>query len=120
MEEIVKELRARLDASKRSASPDVDQISDRYGLSHRLEHLEEIHCADGFRMSVQASGSHYCTPRDNFGPWHTVEVGFPSEKVESFMDYTNGVHRPPTETVYGYVPLTTVADVILLHGGFAS
>ncbi len=37
-------------------------------------------CADGFSMSVQASETTYCNPRDNMGPYIEAEIGFPSAK----------------------------------------
>jgi hypothetical protein len=33
-------------------------------------------CKDGATLSIQASKSHYCTPRDNKGPYSSIEVGF--------------------------------------------
>lgn len=110
--EVLNELIARLDPkARRSAEPN---------LRDYLEHVPMVVCADGFKMSVQASGFHYCSPRASHGGWYQVEVGFPSERVEALMPYIDG--RPdeyPTETVYGYVPLDTVAEVIVAHGGFA-
>jgi len=77
-------------------------------------------CADGFSMSVQASNGHYCSPRDNTGPWQMVEVGYPSERVESFMPYVDGnPEGAEWETVYGYVPVEIVVDAIVQHGGVA-
>lgn len=78
-------------------------------------------CADGFSMSVQASGGHYCAPRENFGPWHKVEIGFPSARVEEFMPFIDGDEATtPTDTVYGYVPVEIVATVIAAHGGLGA
>ena len=37
-----------------------------------------VKCADGFSMSVQAGKGSYCSPRDDSGPYDSVEVGFPS------------------------------------------
>ena len=31
--------------------------------------------SNGVELSVQASDNHYCSPRDNDGPWTSVEVG---------------------------------------------
>ena len=85
-----------------------------------LDHVPLIICADGFKMSVQASKSHYCLPRDSAGPWHQVEVGFPTEKVEAFMPFIDGDdNTDPTETVYAFVPIDIVAQAIADHGGFA-
>ena len=84
-----------------------------------LNHVPVITCADGFKMSVQASSSHYCSPRDNEGPYVSVEIGFPSERVEEFMDYIDGNRddTDPTTTVYGWVPVHVVVEVIDQHGG---
>lgn len=77
---------------------------------------KRIKCADGFSLSVQATWGAYCLPRRNLGPWHQVEVGFPSAKPELIMDYAEQPERP-TETVYGYVPIKLVEQLIALHGG---
>jgi hypothetical protein len=80
--------------------------------------IPRVECADGFSMSVQASNGHYCTPRDSIGPWNTVEVGYPTQAVESFLPYIDGSADAPTDTVYGYVPIELVAQAIIDHGGF--
>jgi hypothetical protein len=77
-----------------------------------------MECADGFKMSVQASRTHYCQPREDYGRWYLVEVGYPSARVEAFMEYMDGADSVPTDTVYGYVPIEVVAQAIIDHGGF--
>lgn len=73
-----------------------------------------IFCNDGFSLSVQAGKYHYCTPRDNYGPYTAVEVGFPSGPVPAtWQDYSDG------DNVYGYVPIEMVAELIVSHGGVA-
>ena len=81
-----------------------------------LSHVPRVECIDGFSMSVQASISHYCTPRDNCGPWSNVEVGYPSAEEPMLLSYAED-EEEPTDTVYGYVPFDIVADVIQKHGG---
>ena len=49
-------------------------------------------------MSVQANENAYCKPRAPAGP------------------YTDEPEKP-TQTVYGWEPLTTVINVIAKHGG---
>lgn len=73
-------------------------------------------CKDGFKVSVQASNFHYCTPRDNKGPYSTFELGFPSEKQECLMPYVEDADNP-TGTVYSQVPKMVVLDLINSHGG---
>jgi hypothetical protein len=77
-----------------------------------------ITCKSGLSLSVQASHSHYCSPRDNKGPWSQVEVGFPSSKVEELMPYAENSCNP-CGTVYGYVPIEVVEHVIESNGGIA-
>lgn len=104
-------INALLDAKSRTR---IDDWGDA-----RLNHVPKVICADGFTMSVQASSSHYCSPRDNEGPYVSVEIGFPSERVEEFMDYIDGNRddTDPTDTVYGWVPVHVVVEVIDQHGG---
>lgn len=78
-----------------------------------------ITCKDGFNLSVQAHCGAYSHPRDDFASHYTtVEIGYPSERVEEFMPYIDGDEDTnPTETVYGYVPVEVVEKIIAAHGG---
>jgi hypothetical protein len=78
-----------------------------------------IVCVDGFSMSVQASEYTYCCPRNNTGPYISMEVGFPSEKVEKLMPYAEDENQP-TDTVYAYVPVEIIEQVISNHGGMVN
>ena len=76
---------------------------------------------DGSRISVQASETHYCSPRDDDGPYTKVECGFLADKggeaitpPDEWKDYADGEF--PND-VYGYVPVTLVMDYIADHGG---
>ncbi len=77
-----------------------------------------IYCADGFQMSVQASAYHYCEPRTNLFDcnYEEVEIGFPSIEEPLIMNYAENPENP-TCTVYGWVPLTIVDEVLTKHGG---
>ena len=78
---------------------------------------EIVVCADGFKMSVQASEYSYCEPRITGAErYYEVEVGFPSRTEPLLMEWAEDKSRP-TETVYGYVPSERVALVIAKHGG---
>ena len=86
----------------------------------RFKLNEKIVCADGFEMSVQAHSGGYCTPRiDNAERYTAVEVGFPSQIEELLLDFAEDAGNP-TETVYAWVPSTTVSLVIAKHGGIVS
>ena len=74
-------------------------------------------CADGFTMSVQAHAGAYCTPRiDGADKYEEVEVGYPSEREELLMEWAEEPGKP-TQTVYGYVPVQVVTNVLAKHGG---
>lgn len=68
-------------------------------------------------MSLQASSHHYCTPRSDEGPYSSVEIGFPSKKVDKLMPYA-GEAEFPTKTVYGWVPVSVVLSIVKDNGGF--
>ena len=87
--------------------------TDEFG---RFRNAKHIQCADGLKLSVQASEYHYCEPRESFGPWSHVEVGFPSRIVADLLPYAEEPKRP-TKTVYGWVPVDVVDAVIAAHGG---
>ena len=76
-------------------------------------------CADGFSMSVQASGRHYCHPKNDKGPYTEVEVGVPSDWDFYLSRYAENPDKP-TGTVYGYVPADTITMCIDSHGGMIS
>lgn len=67
---------------------------------------------DGFRMSVQASKYHYCTPqKTNAESYDTVEIAFSNrreELLEPYGDYSD---------VFGYVPVEVANEIIEKHGG---
>ena len=78
---------------------------------------KRVLCADGFSMSVQANAGTYCSPRtNNADSYISVEVGFPSHVEPLLMPFCEDP-KDPTETVYAYVPSTTIYLVIAKHGG---
>jgi len=78
---------------------------------------KQVVCADGFVMSVQAHDGAYCSPReDHADSYSQVEVGFPSSVEPLLMDWCED-KDDPTGTVYGYVPIQVVVNVIAKHGG---
>ena len=79
-----------------------------------------VKCADGFTMSVQAHAGAYCSPRMAGAPeYRQVEVGFPSMEEPLLMDWAEDADKP-TDTVYGWVPVQVVTNVIAKHGGMVS
>ncbi|MBR3762212.1 MAG: hypothetical protein IKK59_05660 [Lachnospiraceae bacterium] len=73
----------------------------------------KVMCADGFKISVQASRMHYCTPRATLAEgadYKALELGFASHKDELIEDYCEGL-------IYPYVPVEFVDKLIEKHGG---
>ena len=78
-----------------------------------------VHCKDGFGVSIQASKTNYCVPRDDIGPYTEVELGFPNAPESLIIGYADDPDNP-TETVYGYVPVGLVKALLIKHGGVES
>ena len=77
-----------------------------------------IVCMDGTSLSVQAGEFLYCSPRQNVGPYYSVEVGYPSRVIEELLPYMDGGDdTDPTATVYGYVPIELVEQIVENCGG---
>jgi len=82
------------------------------------EPAPRVVCADGFSMSVQVSSGSYCTPRiDDADFYSEAEITLPSEVEPLIMEFAERADRP-TFTVYGYVPVSIIDEVIAKHGGF--
>ena len=73
-------------------------------------------CTSGLTFSLQTSSFHYCTPRTDKGPWSQVEIGFPNQAIEKLMPFAEDKDRP-TGTVYGWVPMNIIMEVITDNGG---
>jgi len=78
-----------------------------------------IICNDGFSMSVQGSRAMYCTPRENSPVYTAMEIGYPSSKEESIMEYAE-TPEEPTSTVYARVPVDIIQEIINKHQGINS
>lgn len=75
-----------------------------------------IVCNDGFKMSVQGYSGHYCRPRTTQNWYLELEIGFPSQEESLIMPYAESSENP-TQTVYGWVPIEIIDEVIIKHGG---
>lgn len=85
-------------------------------MGHRYERLR---CVDGFTMSVQAGEGRYSEPNEDCSIGYSqMEVGFPSEEDSDLMPYAENPLNP-TQTIYGWVPVTVLKKVIRKHGGIS-
>ena len=77
-------------------------------------------CNNGTGLSIQASEGHYCSPRNDEGPYTHVEVGFierDGERItppDSWAEF--GTCGFPCD-VYGEVPIELVWEFIKSNGG---
>ena len=83
---------------------------------------KHVVCADGVRLSVQASQYHYSTPREDEGPYSAVEVGYIQDEKDqvvappdTWRAHADGSEFP--NSVYAYVPVEMVEELIASHGG---
>jgi hypothetical protein len=75
----------------------------------RLSRIPRLQFNNGSSLSVQASEYHYCSPKDNTGPYSAVEVGFPEGTIPSWWD--------DTDTVMGWVTAEQITSHIEGCGG---
>ena len=81
------------------------------------ERRPRVVCKDGFEISIQASDCHYCTPRVNGDViYEEVELGYPNMEDELIAYYAEDPDDL-TGTVYGWVPIDIVNQLIEKHGG---
>jgi hypothetical protein len=81
---------------------------------------DKIVCNDGFSFSCQASGDHYCSPKEYGLPanaYKSWEIGYPSKPDHAILPYIEDEDRDATGSVYPYVPTDVVIDLIVKHGG---
>lgn len=76
---------------------------------------------DGTQMSIQASSTHYCSPREttevaNYNWYEEFEIGFPTKPMKALLPYAED-ESEPTDTVYAYVPKSVIRSVIESCGG---
>lgn len=76
-----------------------------------------IVCEDGFEVSIQAGSSVYSIPRENGREKYAAfELGYPSEKDPILLPYAED-ERNLLGTVYPFVPVEEVNEMIVNHGG---
>ena len=82
--------------------------------------LPQIICSDGFSMSVQVGFSLYSTPKKVAKRYSNVEIGFPSDHEPLIEKWAENLFEDSpdfTDTVYPYVPVKVVDEVLKKHGG---
>ena len=75
-----------------------------------------IFCNDGFNFSVQGGSGHYCYPRKNVKEFIEMEIGYPNQVEDLISEFADDNYNL-TETVYPYVDINIIQQVINKHGG---
>jgi len=73
-------------------------------------------CADGYRISVQASAGHYCVPRDNAGPYLSVET-YCARRPDGSPWRIPGIRMGGNPAAF--VPVPLINRIIHRHGGLS-
>ena len=73
-------------------------------------------CKDGFSVSVQADKHRCCEPKGNAENYSKVELLNPSAADSLIKDYALDI-KNLTDTIYAYVPVAVVDQLLKKHGG---
>ena len=80
--------------------------------------VEVITLSNGVELSVQASEYHYCSPRDNDGPWTSVEVGISHKDFYELRDILRDLDilqkfemSGVDFWIAGWLPINNVIDI---------
>ena len=102
----------------------INELSDScFDTDRRYIQMKRIFCNDGFNISVQAGCGMYCTPRYTMLRserllYREVEAGYPSEPEPLIAEYAEDKEPERlTNTVYPYVPVELIDEVLKKHGG---
>lgn len=92
-------------------------------LDHVLVLFNHIECNDWYKVSVQANYWAYCSPRITLFRTHTffyneMELWYPNIEDELINEYAEWSNY--TQTVYPYVPVEVIEQLLLKHGWIKS
>ena len=92
-----------------------DRVKNGISLVTKNYLFEELELNDSLSLSVQASDSHMCSPRE------TIKDKSEYEEVEVYSHgvYVNELIHFASETMftYGYVPVELMEELVEKHGG---
>lgn len=75
-----------------------------------------ITCVDGFSISVQAGEICYSDPKGKAEEYTSLELGYPSEPDNMIKQWAEN-KEDLVNTVYPYVPVEVVDNLLEKHGG---
>jgi len=78
-----------------------------------------VYFNNGGGISMQASHYHNCVPKDDEGPYESIELGYPDEMVKIPEEmYT--FEEQGSDGLYNFVPASVVVKLIELNDGVKS
>jgi hypothetical protein len=80
--------------------------------------LNRLECFDGFSVSLQGSEGNYSSPRKDNATYGAIEAGYPSVEEELLEPYQEDKQMPMQESVFGWVPMKVIYDIVIKHGGW--
>ena len=84
---------------------------------------KRVYFTNGGSVSMQASSEHNSVPKDNDGPYHSIEIGYPSKETslpEGLMEFINPGSTNEFEAIYSFVPADLVRKLITANEGVKS
>ena len=91
-------------------------------ITRQVKTVPKLVLNDGTTMSVQASSFHYCNPRNDYGPYHEVEVGYVEDKDGNAVVFETPNYKCSGRwsDVYSFIDTHVLMDFIEIHGGIHS
>ena len=86
-------------------------------------HNPRVTLASGASLSIQASSSHYCLPREDEGPYTHYELGFlrgleaPDLSMLEEYEEPSCLGDSSGSGIYPYVPMPILEKIIARHWG---
>ena len=78
-----------------------------------------VRCADGYTVSVQAGQGLYSVPRADADKYTHVELGFPDCIDDIILPFVEDATNPK-ESVFRFVPVEAVDQLLSSHGGISA
>lgn len=94
----------------------IDFLKKTYDVENKCNTRDRVICKDGFNVSRQGGTKyHYCRPRHHCDEYEELELGYPSELDDIIAKYAEDINT--TSTVFAYVPIEVIENLIDKHGG---
>ena len=75
---------------------------------------------NGSSISMQASNKHNCIPKDDEGPYKSIELGFPQGGIKLPEDFDNFRQDDMSSNIFSFVPASEVVKIIEMNNGVKS